>query len=150
MGKGQKRLSFIILAIVLVVVLFVSLIGFIADFLWFKEMGYLSVFFKKLVTQLTVGVPTFIVVTGLVYLYLSKLKKGYFSKIASSEETDMRKLRKTTIALSAVFGIFATVMTIMQLWFEILKFANGTSFDISDPLFNMDISIYIFKLDFLR
>ena len=68
MGKGQKRLSFIILAIVLVVVLFVSLIGFIADFLWFKEMGYLSVFFKKLVTQLTVGVPTFIVVTGLVYL----------------------------------------------------------------------------------
>ena len=41
MGKGQKRLSFIILAIVLVVVLFVSLIGFIADFLWFKEMGYL-------------------------------------------------------------------------------------------------------------
>ena len=108
MGKGQKRLSFIILAIVLVVVLFVSLIGFIADFLWFKEMGYLSVFFKKLVTQLTVGVPTFIVVTGLVYLYLSKLKKGYFSKIASSEETDMKKLRKTTIALSAVFGIFAT------------------------------------------
>lgn len=149
MGKGQKRLSFIILAIVLVVVLFVSLIGFIADFLWFKEMGYLSVFFKKLVTQLTVGVPTFIVVTGLVYLYLSKLKKGYFSKIASSEETDMKKLRKTTIALSAVFGIFATVMTIMQLWFEILKFANGTSFDISDPLFNMDISFYIFKLDFL-
>ena len=149
MGKGQKRLSFIILAIVLVVVLFVSLIGFIADFLWFKEMGYLSVFFKKLVTQLTVGIPTFIVVTGLVYLYLSKLKKGYFSKIASSEETDMKKLRKTTIALSAVFGIFATAMTIMQLWFEILKFANGTSFDISDPLFNMDISFYIFKLDFL-
>lgn len=149
MGKGQKRLSFAILAIVLVVVLFVSLIGFIADFLWFKEMGYLSVFFKKLVTQLTVGVPTFIVVTGLVYLYLSKLKKGYFSKIASSEETDLKKLRKTTIALSAVFGVFATAMSIMQLWFEILKFANSSSFDIADPLFNMDISFYIFKLDFL-
>lgn len=149
MGKGQKRLSFVILAIVLVVVLFVSLIGFIADFLWFKEMGYLSVFFKKLVTQLTVGVPTFIVVTGLVYLYLSKLKKGYFSKIASSEETDLKKLRKTTIALSAVFGVFATAMSIMQLWFEILKFANSSSFDIADPLFNMDISFYIFKLDFL-
>ena len=69
MGKGQKRLSFIILAIVLVVVLFVSLIGFIADFLWFKEMGYLSVFFKKLVTQLTVGVPNISVVTGLDSLY---------------------------------------------------------------------------------
>ncbi len=38
MGKGQKRLGYVLLAIVLIVVLFVSLIGFIADFLWFKEM----------------------------------------------------------------------------------------------------------------
>lgn len=149
MGKGQKRLSFVLLAIVLIVVLFVSLIGFIADFLWFKEMGYLSVFFKKMVTQLTVGIPTFIVVTGLVYIYLNKLKKGYFSKIASSEETDLRKLKKTTLVLSAIFGLFATVMTIMELWFEILKFTNSTSFDLKDPLFKMDISFYIFKLDFL-
>lgn len=149
MGKGQKRLGYVLLAIVLIVVLFVSLIGFIADFLWFKEMGYLSVFFKKMVTQLTVGIPTFIVVTGLVYIYLNKLKKGYFSKIASSEETDLRKLKKTTIVLSAIFGLFATVMTIMELWFEILKFTNSTSFDLKDPLFNMDISFYIFKLDFL-
>ena len=149
MGKGQKRLGYVLLAIVLIVVLFVSLIGFIADFLWFKEMGYLSVFFKKMVTQLTVGIPTFIVVTGLVYIYLNKLKKGYFSKIASSEETDLRKLKKTTIVLSAIFGLFATVMTIMELWFEILKFTNSTSFDLNDPLFNMDISFYIFKLDFL-
>ena len=135
MGKGQKRLGYVLLAIVLIVVLFVSLIGFIADFLWFKEMGYLSVFFKKMVTQLTVGIPTFIVVTGLVYIY--------------SEETDLRKLKKTTIVLSAIFGLFATVMTIMELWFEILKFTNSTSFDLNDPLFNMDISFYIFKLDFL-
>lgn len=149
MGKGQKRLSFVLLAIVLIVVLFVSLIGFIADFLWFKEMGYLSVFFKKMVTQLTVGIPTFIVVTGLVYIYLNKLKKGYFSKIASSEETDLRKLKKTTLVLSVIFGLFATVMTIMELWFEILKFTNSTSFDLKDPLFKMDISFYIFKLDFL-
>lgn len=149
MGKGQKRLSFVLLAIVLIVVLFVSLIGFIADFLWFKEMGYLSVFFKKMVTQLTVGIPTFIIVTGLVYVYLNKLKKGYFSKIASSEETNLKKLKKTTLVLSAVFGLFATIMAIMDLWFEILKFANSTSFDLKDPLFNMDISFYIFKLDFL-
>lgn len=149
MGKGQKRLSFVLLVIVLIVVLFVSLIGFIADFLWFKEMGYLSVFFKKMVTQLTVGIPTFIIVTGLVYVYLNKLKKGYFSKIASSEETNLKKLKKTTLVLSAVFGLFATIMAIMDLWFEILKFANSTSFDLKDPLFNMDISFYIFKLDFL-
>ena len=52
MGKHQKKLSLIILVLVLVIGLFFSLIGFITDYLWFKEMGYLSVFFKQLVTQL--------------------------------------------------------------------------------------------------
>lgn len=149
MEKRQRRVSLVILIVVLAVGLFASLIGFISDFLWFKEMGYLSVFFKQIVTQLKVGIPTFIVVAGLVYIYLNRLKKGYFSKIASSEDTNLKKLGKTTVLLSAVFGIFATVMTVMQLWFEILKFANSSDFNIADPLFNLDISFYIFKLDFL-
>ena len=50
---------------------------------------------------------------------------------------------------SIVFGIFATAMTVMQLWFEILKFSNSTSFGIDDPLFGLDISFYIFRFDFL-
>ncbi len=149
MGKAKKRISIAILVIVVLLALFASLIGFISDFLWFKEMGYLSVFFKQLVTQLTVGIPTLIIITGLVYLYLTKLRKGYFAKIASSEETNLKKLKITTLILSIVFGIFATVMTVMQLWFEILKFSNSTSFGIDDPLFGLDISFYIFRLDFL-
>ena len=47
--------------------------------------SYVAVFFKKLVTQLTVGIPTFVVVTGLLVLYLNHLKKSYFKKIDSSE-----------------------------------------------------------------
>ena len=149
MEKRQRRLSIIILIAVLIIGLFVSLIGFISDFLWFREMGYLSVFFKQIVTQLKVGIPTFVVISVLVYLYLNRLKKGYFSKIASSEETNLKKLGKTTVVLSILFVIFATIMAVMQLWFEILKFANSTSFDLNDPLFGFDISFYIFKLDFL-
>lgn len=149
MEKLQRRISMVVLAIVIIVAIFFSAITFITDFMWFKEMGYVDVFFKQLVTQLTVGIPTFVVVTGLVILYLSHLKKSYFKKIASSEATDFKKLRKTTIILAAVFGAFATVTTVSQLWFEILKFANSTDFDIADPLFHMDVSFYIFKLDFL-
>ncbi|MBR5517387.1 MAG: UPF0182 family protein [Firmicutes bacterium] len=149
MEKFQKHFSLIILTLVIIAGLFISLIGFIADYLWFQEMGYLSVFFTQLVTQLKVGVPTFVAVTGLVFLYLSRLKKGYFSKIASSEETDHKKLRKATWFLAGIFGAFVTAITVLQLWFEILKFANSSSFDLADPLFGIDISFYIFKLDFL-
>lgn len=149
MGKFQKNFSLVLLVVVLVVGLFFSLIGFIADYLWFQEMGYLSVFFTQLTTQLKVGVPTFLVATGLIFLYLNHLKKGYFSKIASSEATDLKKLKKTTWFMAGVFGIFITAISVLQLWFEILKFANSSSFDLADPLFGIDISFYIFKLDFL-
>ena len=138
MEKLERKIMTVILVIVIIAALFLGLVGFIADFMWFKEMGYIAVFFKQLVTQLTVGIPTFIVVTGLVMIYLHHLRKSYFSKIASSEATDMKKLKRTT-----------NILTVVQLWFEILKFANSSDFDIKDPLFKLDVSFYLFKLDFL-
>lgn len=149
MEKLERKIMTVILVIVVILALFLGLIGFISDFMWFKEMGYTAVFFKQLVTQLTVGIPTFLVVTGMVMLYLHHLRKSYFSKIASSETTDMKKLKKTTNILAVVFGAIATFMTVVQLWFEILKFANSSDFDIKDPLFHLDVSFYLFKLEFL-
>ena len=149
MEKLEKKVSIIILIVVVVASLFLTLVGFISDFMWFKEMGYVAVFFTQLVTQLKVGIPTFIIVTGLVMFYLHHLRKSYFAKIASSEATDMKKLNRTTNWLAVAFGVVATVMSVTNLWFEILKFANSTDFDITDPLFSFDISFYLFKLEFL-
>ena len=58
------------MAVVVILLLFFSLIGFITDFIWFKELDYVSVFFTKLFTQIKIGVPTFVVVTFLAYVYL--------------------------------------------------------------------------------
>lgn len=149
-AKFERKVSMVIAIIIVILVLFLALIQFITDFMWFREMGYVDVFFKQLATQLTVGVPTFVVVTALVQIYLTHLRKNYFAKIASSEETNMKGLKKTTLILSVIFGAAATFMAVSQLWFEILKFANSTSFDLADPLFKIDISFYIFKLEFLK
>ncbi len=149
-AKFERKISIILMSIILVLVLFLTMIQFITDFMWFKEMGYTDVFFKQLVTQLTVGVPTFIIVTALVQVYLTHLKKTYFAQIASSEDTNLKGLKKTTLILSIIFGALATFMAVSQLWFEILKFANSTSFDLADPLFKLDISFYIFRLEFLK
>ncbi len=148
-NKIERKILLVLAIVVVIGALFLSLVNFIANFLWFKEMGYLDVFFKQLVTQLTVGVPTFIVVTALVILYLNHLRKGYFKQIASTEETDVKSLKKATIVLALLFGAGATFFAVTQLWFEILKFANSTGFNIQDPLFHLDIGFYLFKLDFL-
>ncbi len=149
MQKLERKIMLVVMVLVVIFALFFGLVGFIADFMWFREMGYIDVFFKQLVTQLTVGIPTFIVITGLVMMYLHHLRKSYFSKIASSEPTDLKKLKKQTNWLAVIFGVLTTVMSVTQLWFEILKFANSTGFDIQDPLFHLDVSFYIFKLEFL-
>ena len=86
MSKTNRKALIILLVVILIIGAFLGLIGFIADFMWFKEMGYLSVFFKQLVTQLTVGVPTFIVITVLVYLYLGMLRKGFADSVFRADQ----------------------------------------------------------------
>jgi uncharacterized membrane protein (UPF0182 family) len=38
--------------LLVIIALFGGLVNFITDYLWFKELGYTSVFFKQLFTQL--------------------------------------------------------------------------------------------------
>ncbi len=152
MAKGKKRkpVLWIIVAIVVILLLFFSLIGFITDFIWFKELDYVSVFFTKLFTQIKIGVPTFVVVTFLAYVYLKVLKRGYFKKISSDEPVNHGKLNLISWGLAAVYGAITTFFAVTRLWFDFLQFVNSTDFDIKDPLYNMDVSFYVFRLDFIE
>ncbi len=139
-----------IIAIVIILGLFLSLIGFITDFMWFRELGYVSVFFTKLFTQIKIGVPTFVVVTFLAYIYLKFLKRGYFIKVSSDEPVNHGRLNLISWGLAAAYGAITTFFTVTKLWFDFLQFVNSTSFGKKDPLYDMDISFYAFKLDFIE
>ena len=43
-----------------------------------------------------------------------------------------------------------TFFAVTRLWFDFLQFVNSTDFDIKDPLYNMDVSFYVFRLDYQR
>lgn len=149
--KKKKRIGLkLLVAVVVIILLFLALIGFITDFLWFRELDYVSVFFTKLFTQLKIGIPTFIVVTFLAYVYLKFLKRGYFKRIKSNEETNHRRLNLISWGLAGIYGIITTFFAVTKLWFMLLQFSNSTSFDLKDPLYDMDISFYVFKLDFIE
>ncbi|MEG2322952.1 MAG: UPF0182 family protein [Anaerovoracaceae bacterium] len=150
MKKRKFGLKGIIIIFLILIVVCISLIGFFTDFLWFKELGYVSVFFTKLFTQLKLGIPTFIVISLLAYVYLKFLKKGYCKKIESEEILDLKKLNLISWIFALAFGAVVTFITVSQLWFEMLKFTNSTGFSIKDPVFNLDISFYIFKLAFIQ
>ncbi|GAB1476380.1 UPF0182 family protein [Bacillota bacterium] len=151
MNKKRVGVTVVIIILVVLLGLFGTLIGFITDYLWFKEMGYTSVFFKQLFTQLKLGVPSFIILTLLSYLYLMGLKRGYYKRVEIADNLLMKEktLNMISLGISAAFGALITLSTVTKLWFEILKFSNSTKFNIADPIFNLDISFYVFKLELI-
>ena len=150
--KEKKKLGLkgLLLLVVIIIALFVGLIGFITNLLWFRELGYLSVFFKKLVTMLEIGLPLFFVLTIITFIFLKLLKRGYYKKVESTETVNEKRLGRLTFLLSVAFAGLVAVMTSKMLWFEALKFTNATDFNIADPLFNFDVSFYVFKLAFIE
>ena len=145
--KSRKGLSIVIMIIAVAICLLVMLVGFITDWMWFKDLGYTSVFWKKLVTELEIGIPTFLIVTLLARFYLRTLKKGYFKKIESHEIPNERKINARSWLISIVFGVLMGLYASTGTWLTYLKSANATNFGLKDPLFNLDIGFYIFNLD---
>ncbi|MBE6031104.1 MAG: UPF0182 family protein [Clostridiales bacterium] len=148
--KKVNRLLWVVIALGLIVTIFVSLIDFITDFLWFKELSYVGVFLTQLKAQLTMGIPTFIVLALLMFLYLQALKRGYFKKVESDEEPNLKKLRTTEILISVISAGFVAAAIVTSLWWDALQFFNSTEFGVGDPLFGHDIGFYVFKLDFIQ
>ncbi len=150
-GQGKKnRGMFFILLVILVIALFLGLIGFLTDWLWFKELDYVSVFFKKLFTQLKIGIPVFVIVTLLTYVYLKFIKNNYYKNIDSNDIDRSTSVNKVAWGLSGVFGVAATYFCVTTLWFEALQFFHSQDFGLTDPIFGLDISFYVFKLDFIN
>ncbi len=143
-------IQYIIAVILIVVVGLFALVGVMTDFLWFQELGYISVFFTRLIAMLQIGVPIFVVVAILSFIYLRALKKNYFKKFGDSavEESGKKTIGKITIGLALVVALVTAIVFTVSLWFELLMMTNSTSFDLKDPIFNLDISFYIFQLDF--
>ena len=149
-GKQKRRrkgLSLTIMIIAVILALLVMLVGFITDWMWFKDLGYTSVFWKRLVTQLEIAIPSFLIVTLLSRFYLRTLKNGYFKKIESHEIPNMKKINSSSWILSIVFGVFVAFYASTGTWLMYLKAKNATDFGLKDPLFHLDIGFYIFKLD---
>ncbi|HCU08433.1 MAG TPA: UPF0182 family protein, partial [Clostridiales bacterium] len=126
--KGGK-LKIILLVLVVLVAALYKLTDFITDYLWFREMGYTSVFFKEIGTKLQLGIPLFVILTGIGFLYLSILKKNFLKKadMEIADQESQKHVRTIIIILSCVFGAVLSMTTISGLWFQILQYMNATS-----------------------
>ncbi len=145
----RKGFAAFIMVLAILMAVIVMMVGFFTDWLWFGDLGYTSVFWKKLVTELEIAIPVFVVMTLLMRFYLRTLKKGYFSKIESHEIPNERRINGVSWLLSLAFGIGMSISSASGTWLTFLKSRYSTDFGLKDPLFGLDIGFYIFQLDWL-
>lgn len=147
-NKGRLFVLGIVVIVFLIINSFTNIVEFITNYLWFKEVGYTETFFTKIKAQIMIGIPIFIILSILLYIFIKKLKKKY------EEESEIivvnKKVNLTVKLVSAGVSLLITLNIISTMWFEILQYINGVEFGATDPIFNNDVSFYVFKLPLIN
>ena len=145
------------LVIIGVIFLFVGLNvlrSIYTDWLWFNNLGFLEVFTTVLwirVWLFLVGVAVFGVLITVNVIVVRRKARGE-SVLPLPAET-LRWLDRLLVVGVVLGSILLTVIfgTIFAgRWEEVLRLANSTPFGISDPVFQKDVSFYVFTLPVLE
>ena len=124
------------------------------DWLWFNNLGFLDTFKTVLWTRtwmFAVGITVFGVII-VVNLILARRHARGESVLPLPEET-IKWLDRLlvggiilgAIILTVIFGVVAA-----SRWDLVLRLMNGTTFGVSDPVFQSDVSFYVFTLPVLE
>ena len=150
-SKKKRVVTAVVIVCIIVLIALVALAGFITDILWFLDLGYITVFLKKLLTQLTIGIPVFFILFFVGTMYLKAINKGYHKRLIISEEKLGAKGQKRLgLGFAAFSSLIITGTAVSTFWYTFLQFSNSTDFSIIDPIFNYDVSFYTFKLQFIH
>jgi uncharacterized protein len=146
------------IAALLVLMLLWRGVEVVADWFWFQEVGYETIFSVTLLNQLKVGaffgVAFFIIFYLNLYLATRFSSQGYWVDRDDlihipPWESGTQPIGTLVLLASLLFSLFAALRGSAQ-WENYLRFLYGTPFGTADPLFNRDIGFYVFQLPFLK
>ena len=141
--KEKNKIRTILVLIFLIVFFIVAYIAFKGSYLEYKELGenYLDIFWTNFKYRYyTMGI-NFIVIYVLMYFTNRGIKKG-LKPFFEQEKKEMPKLINKSISL--VIATIVSIIVANVLISEIILFKSDATFGITDPIFNFDISFYMF------
>ena len=155
--RGVLGVIIFFTALVLLIILWRA-IGVVADWFWFQEVGYEKIFSVTFFTQLKVAVlfgSAFFAIFYLnLFLAVRFTSRGYW--VDRDElvhippwEAGNQPLGWLILLLAILFSLFAGLRGAHQ-WENYLRFFNPTPFGIVDPLYQRDVSFYVFQFPFLN
>ncbi len=118
--RGKFFTTGLIIALFLMINFFGGAIKFSTDYLWFKEIGYTQTFLTKIKSQLVIGIPLFFILSVLLYIFISKLKKKYDLETGIVDVKTNKSVRLWIKLFSALISFLITSNVVSTMWFEIL------------------------------
>lgn len=141
--KKNKSRMLIVIAFLLLFAA-VSYVQLRGSYLEYLELGqeYVQIFYTNLAYRYAIMGINFVFLYMVIYFTNRGIKKGlkpFFDK----ENKKMPKLLNKSLAL--VISLIVSVILSSLMMQKIMMVMNSTSFGIQDPIFNLDVSYYMFQ-----
>src|SRR5439155_18636296 len=124
----------------------------LADWWWFREIGYSIVYSRELTTRLLLFLAAGGLTAGVLYANLRLAQRGLvpYPVVLQLGESVPRvdltaALRRLSLPVSLGFGLLAGIAA-TPAWDLVLRVIYRTPFGIADPVFSRDIGFYVFTL----
>ena len=156
-GGGGGRLLWWMLVPFLALILFNTVLGFYTDWLWYDSLKLTSVFFTRIGASLglfAAGAVSFWLIFVVNVLLVRRLFPQGLADTPVMEAIEALGIRLTpVILLVGAFFAFFMGTGASSAWEELLLYFNQQPFGMIDPIFNRDVSFFLFTLpiwQFLR
>ncbi|CAB1262822.1 UPF0182 family protein [Clostridium sp. WLY-B-L2] len=152
MKKKKLALGTVILILALCIIFLNNIVNFVINIEWFKEVGYLSVYFTKIIAMFKLIVPLFIISFIGIWLYYKSLRISIikYRKVVEVNSNKDKFERKIVLIVDLIASFVVSYIFAATYWYRTLQFTNSVPFNIKDPLLNLDVSFYVFRLPLIR
>ena len=143
---SKRKIGVILFVLLLIIVLYISMRG---SFLEYKELGdrYISVFTTNLKYRYTIMGISFVILYLIMYFTNRGISKG-LKVFFDEEKKEMPKLPNKSIAL--IISAIASIVISAIFTPKFILYASNVSFGETDPIFNLDVSFYMFLEPLLK
>ncbi len=148
-NRADRKITGAVIAFVVILAVFAAITAFdiYYEYLQFAEIGmkYIYVFYTTVTVKIAAQAASFVIV----FLFFL-LNNIVMRKILFKDNSDLRVVRSPVwlAVITTVIALFASSIISSSIYHDFLTFSGNVKFNRTDPIFNLDLSYYIFERPF--
>lgn len=148
--QGSYRLAVIAFLILLAFFSLGSLATFYTDLLWFDQLGFRNMFLKRWTASASIFVGSFVLAAAILIGNWLLARRRARPPVAGAPDSRTGNLARSIIIIAGLVVAFLFASASAGQWDNILLYLNAEPFGFTEPIFDRDISFYLFTLPVLR